>query len=228
MSEVGKITVEARERTGKGTARALRCGGRIPGVVYGDKKDPILISVDERSLSRELHKPGFFQRLYDITVNGEAVRVLPREIQSHPATDRPLHVDFLRVTAASKLRLLVAVVFENEELSPGLKRGGVLNIVRREIELVCPATAIPETIQVDLTGLEIGDSVHISHVRLPEGAEPTITDRDFTIASVAAPTVMQVAAEEEEAEEEEAVEGEEAEEVAAEGEEEGKRGAEKS
>ncbi|MFQ5985438.1 MAG: 50S ribosomal protein L25/general stress protein Ctc [Alphaproteobacteria bacterium] len=217
MSEVGTITAEARDRAGKGAARALRRGGQIPGVIYGDKKEPVHISVNERSLNRELHKPGFFRRLYDITVNGETVRVLPREIQSHPVTDRPLHADFLRVTAASKLRLFIAVVFENEDLSPGLKRGGVLNIVRREIEVFCPATAIPETIHVDLTGLDIGDSVHFSHLSLPEGVAPAIADRDFTVASVAAPTVMEAPAEEEE-EEEEAVEAEEAEEAAAEGE----------
>ncbi len=204
MTTASTIAAEARERVGKGAARALRRAGRVPAVIYGANKEPLAISLDRNALIHELAKPGFFRHLYDITIDGETHQALPRDVQKHPVTDMPLHVDFLRVSARAKVAVNVAVVFENEEASPGLKRGGVLNVVRREVELVCPATAIPEAITVDLTGLEIGDSVHISHVTLPPDCAPTITDRDFTIATIAAPTVVaeEVAAEEEAAAEE--------------------------
>ena len=211
MTEVSELAVEARDGTGKGAARAVRRSGRIPAVIYGDKKAPISISIDRAELQHELTQPGFGRRLYDLRINGLAERVLPRDVQRHPVSDEPLHIDFLRVGAGAEISVNVAVVFVNEELSPGLKRGGVLNIVRHEIEVVCPATAIPESFIIDLEGLEIGDGVHISQVTLPENVVPTITDRDFTIATVAAPTVVrEEAAAEAEAEEEEEVEGEEA------------------
>ncbi len=207
MAATSSIAAEARDRVGKGAARALRRAGRVPAVVYGDNKEPLAISLDRNELIHEIAKPGFFRRLYDIKVDGKTHRTLPRDVQKHPVTDMPLHVDFLRVSAKAKIAVAVAVVFENEDESPGLKRGGVLNIVRREIELVCPATAIPEAVHVDLTGLEIGDGVHISNITLPPDCEPTITDRDFTIATIAAPTIAVEEAEGEE-EAEEAVEGE--------------------
>lgn len=203
MADVSNLAAEVREGAGKGSARALRRSGRVPAVIYGDKEDPIAISVDMHDLHRELHASGFFRRLYDIGVKGSKHRVLPRDVQRHPVTDTPLHVDFLRIGADARIAVAVAVVFDNEEDSPGLKRGGVLNIVRHDIELVCPATAIPDAIRIDLTGLDIGDSVHISSVTLPPDCAPTISDRDFTIATIAAPTIHE--------EPEEAAEGEEGE-----------------
>jgi large subunit ribosomal protein L25 len=205
MAETASLAAEVRERTGKGVARALRRHGRIPAVIYGDRNDPVPISLDRRELAHEIARPGFFRQLYDIVVEGSTHRVLPREVQRHPVTDAPLHVDFLRVGAGAKIAVNVAVVFANEEASPGLKRGGVLNIVRREVELNCPANAIPEALHIDLTGLEIGDSIHISDIALPPDCSPTIADRDFTIATIAAPTVVrEEAAAEAEAEEVEA------------------------
>ena len=206
MSDVASLDAEAREQAGKGAARALRRSGRVPAVIYGDKKDPTPISIDGHTLQIELSQAGFYLRLYDIKVNGKNERVLPRDVQRHPVTSVPLHVDFLRISAGATIAVNVGVVFENEELSPGLKRGGVLNVVRYEIELVCPASAIPEQIAIDLTGLDIGDGIHISNVKLPPDVEPVIADRDFTIATIASPTVQEEEVEEEEGEE---IEGEE-------------------
>jgi len=215
MTEIHKLAAEPRERAGKGAARAARRAGRLPGVIYGAKKDPVTLTVDPRDLRREISQGSFFATLFDIQVNGGAERVLPRDLQLHPVTDQPLHVDFLRVSAATRIDVNVLVVFLNEEESPGLKRGGVLNVVRHEVELNCRADAIPQQIELDLTGRDIGDSLHISEVVLPDGVQPTITDRDFTIASIAAPSVMveeeeeaAAAAEGEVPEGEEAAEGE--------------------
>ncbi|MFP6731793.1 MAG: 50S ribosomal protein L25/general stress protein Ctc [Alphaproteobacteria bacterium] len=207
MSDVASLEAEAREQAGKGAARALRRSGRVPAVIYGDKKDPLKISIDSQTLKLELSQSGFYLRLYDIKVDGKTEQVLPRDVQRHPVTSVPMHVDFLRIRAGATIAVNVGVEFINEEESPGLKRGGVLNVVRYEIELVCPAMAIPESIVIDLTGLDIGDGVHISSVKLPPDVEPVISDRDFTIATIAAPTVQ----EEEEVEDEvgEGLEGEE-------------------
>jgi large subunit ribosomal protein L25 len=201
MVEMITFTAEVRAAGGKGPARALRRAGRVPAVIYGESKDQEMVSLEARALRRQLGNPHFFNTLCSLQVNGEAIRVLPREVQLHPVTDDPIHADFVRVSAGATVEVEVPVVFVNEETSPGLKRGGVLNIVRREIELVCPADAIPGELVVDLRAFDIGDSVHISHVVLPEGARPTITDRDFTIATISAPTVV---AEEAEAAQEEA------------------------
>lgn len=208
MAEAINITAEARDRAGKGVARAARREGKVPAVIYGDKQDPVIISVDGKQLTRLINNPGFFTHVFDVDVAGQSHQVLARDLQLDPVTDRPLHVDFLRFNKDTKIVLEIPVIFSNEEESPGLKRGGVLNIVRREIELRCSPLNIPADIQIDLTGLEIGDSVHISALKLPDDVEP-ITDRDFTIATVAAPTVM---VEEEPTEGEEGVEGEEGEE----------------
>jgi len=221
MAEFTTLPAEPRERAGKGPARAVRRAGRVPGVIYGARKDPLMVSMDPRDLERELKTGAFLATVYDLTVNGGTERVLPRDVQFDPVSDRALHVDFLRVSSTTRVTVEIPVHFLNEEQSPGLERGGLLNVVRHEIEFHCRADAIPHSIDIDLTGLDIGDSVHISSVSLPEGVVPTITDRDFTIATIAAPTVIQEeAAEEEEAEE--AAEGEEAE--AAEGEAEGAEG----
>jgi large subunit ribosomal protein L25 len=165
----------------------------VPGVIYGGKQQPQLISLDPAEFSHALHKVGFFATLFDLKLDGARHRVLPRDVQFDPVTDKPIHVDFLRVTAESKVTVQVPVVFINEVKSPGLKRGGVLNVVRHEIELRCAVDAIPRSVVVDLDGLNIGDSIHISRVKLPEGVKPTI-ERDFTVASVAAPSAIRAEA----------------------------------
>jgi large subunit ribosomal protein L25 len=198
MAEISIIAAQRRERAGKGPARAARRAGRVPGVIYGSKKDPSMVTLDPRELDRELQTGAFLATIYDVQIDRDKERVLPRDVQFDPVTDRPIHVDFLRVSATSSVTVQVPVNFLNEEESPGLKRGGLLNVVRHEIEMNCRADAIPSSIDIDLAGLDIGDSVHISMISLPDGVAPTITDRDFTIATIAAPTVVQ---EEEEAEE---------------------------
>jgi len=207
------LAAEPRDRAGKGAAREMRRAGRVPAVIYGNKQDSVLISLNPVDLARELRGPGFFARVYEIEVGSEKHRVLARDLQMDPVTDRPIHVDFMRFSRKTRLVVEVQVVFENEELSPGLKRGGVLNVVRHAIEFRCSPENIPESIPVDLEGLDIGDSVHISAVTLPEDVELTIADRDFTIATIAAPTIHEEPTEEEEGEEglegEEGVEGEE-------------------
>lgn len=195
MSELHQMTAQLRDRAGKGAARATRREGRVPGVIYGDKKSPILISLEPKEFEREIHKSGFFATLYDIKVGKGTERVIPRDLQLHPVTDRPLHVDFLRVSATSRINVFVPVIFENELQSPGIKRGGVLNIVRHEIEVLCAPDSIPQEIRIDLTGTQIGDSIHISSVSLPANVVPAIADRDFTIATIAAPSVQREVAE---------------------------------
>ena len=195
MSELHQLTAQMRDRVGKGAARATRREERVPGVIYGDKKSPILISLEPKELDREIHKSGFFATLYDIKVGKGTERVIPRDLQLHPVTDRPLHVDFLRVSATSRINVFVPVIFENEAQSPGIKRGGVLNIVRHEIEVLCAPDAMPHEIRIDLTGTQIGDSIHISSVALPANVTTTITERDFTIATIAAPSVQREVAE---------------------------------
>jgi large subunit ribosomal protein L25 len=196
MADQIVFTAQPRERTGKGGARTLRREGRIPAIVYGGGEPPAKISVPVKDIKRELDtNPRFFSTVFALELDGRRAQVLAREAQVHPVTDVPLHVDFIRATAGATITVMVPVHFANEAASPGIKRGGVLNIVRREVELACPADAIPAELTVDLTGLEIGDTVHFSAVRLPEGVRPTITDRDFTIASVAAPNVAREVAE---------------------------------
>ena len=226
MDEVASIAAEPRVNCGKGPARRLRAAERVPAVIYGGNGEPVTVSVGLREIAREIHRPGFFSRLYDLSVNGEKLRVLPRDVQLDPVTDIPVHVDFLRFQSGQKITVSVPVSFREHEASPGLKRGGVLNVVRHEIELVCQVESIPEGIEFDLTGREIGDSLHISDVTLPEGVTPLVTDRDFTVATVAAPTVRKEEEAAAQAEAEAAAEaleaGEEGEEVAeAEGEGEG-------
>jgi large subunit ribosomal protein L25 len=189
MAETNTLVGELRDRAGKGAARAARRAGRVPGVVYGNKQDPLLISVDPKLLDRALHRPGFFTRLMDLQVGNDKHKVLPRDVQLDPVTDRPLHIDLLRVSEDSTIHVAVPVHFINQDKSPGLRRGGVLNIVRHEIDMVVRANAIPDHITVDLAGTDIGTSIHISMIKIPEGARVTISDRDFTVATVAAPTV---------------------------------------
>jgi large subunit ribosomal protein L25 len=207
MAELTSLAAQPREGVGKGASRSLRRAGRVPAVIYGEKAPQEMISLEARQLRRVLQSARFFSTLCNVQVNGEPVRVLPREVQLHPVTDEPLHVDFVRVGRGATIVVTVPVVFAHEDISRGLKRGGVLNIVRRELELLCPADAIPGEIVVDLKDADIGDSLHISQVALPEGVRPAITDRDFTIATISAPTVI---TEEEQAEAVEEAEAEEA------------------
>lgn len=181
------LTATKRERAGKGAARAVRNQGLVPGVIYGDKQPPVLFSIDPRQLLAQMARPGFWTHQFEIDVDGEKTLTMCQDLQVHPVSDRPIHVDFLRITADSTVEVDVPVKFVNEERSPGLKRGGVLNVVRHEIEVVCKADAIPEVLTADLTGLDVGDSLHISAIALPNGVKPTI-DRDFTVATIVAPS----------------------------------------
>ncbi len=207
MAQATTLTAEARENAGKGAARAVRREGRVPAVIYGNKEDTVLITIDPLELQQQLKGPGFFSRVFEIEVGGKKHRVLARDLQVDPVTDRPIHVDFMRFSATTRLNIDVQVIFENHEESPGLKRGGVLNVVRHTVEMRCKPDGIPESITVDLTGLDIGDSVHISSIELPEDVELVIADRDFTVATIAAPTILVEV--EEEVEDEEGEEGEE-------------------
>lgn len=185
MAHTYELKASARDRAGKGSARALRREGKIPAVIYGDKQPPLSISIDAKETSKRLHAGGFLTHVATIDVDGQQIRVIPRDYQLDVVRDTLVHVDFLRVSASSKLTVEVPVHFLNQEASPGLKRGGVLNIVRHEVELEVSPDAIPEYLEVDLTGAEIGDSIHISAVKLPEGARPVTRDRDFTVATIA-------------------------------------------
>jgi large subunit ribosomal protein L25 len=194
MSEALNLPAEARERAGKGASRAIRREGRTPAVIYGGKEEPTLIHVEEKELVRQLMTGHFMNSIVNIEIGGKTVRTLPKDVAFHPVTDRPTHVDFLRMTGDSMVEVLVPVVFTNEEASPGLKKGGVLNIVRHELELLCPNADIPEEIEIDVTGKEIGDAIHISEVTLPKGVKSVITDRDFTIATLIAPSGLKSSA----------------------------------
>ena len=202
MSDALTLPAETRERAGKGASRELRRNGRVPAVIYGGKEEPTPIHVEAKELVRQLGTGHFMNSIVMIDVGGKAVRTIPKDVAMHPVSDRPVHVDFLRLSKDAKIQVAVPVVFVNEEESPGLKKGGVLNVVRHELELVCESDKIPDDIQIDVTGLEVGDSIHISHVTLPEGSASAITDRDFTIATVVAPSALKRA---------EAAEGEEGE-----------------
>ena len=188
MSDTLTLPAETRDRAGKGASRALRRHGRVPAVVYGNNEAPASIHVEEKELVRQLGTGHFFNSIVEIEIGGKKVRTLPKDVAFHPVNDRPLHADFLRISKDHKVHVEVPVVFENEAASPGLKRGGVLNIVRHELELVCDPERIPDSIHIDVTGLEVGASIHISHVKLPEGSTSAITDRDFTIATIVAPS----------------------------------------
>jgi len=190
MSEALTLPAELRERAGKGASRELRRSGRVPAVIYGGKEEPTAIHIEERVLRRQLGTGHFMNSIVMVEVGGKSVRAIPKDVAVHPVTDRPLHVDFLRLSKDSKIQVAVPVVFVNEEASPGLKKGGVLNVVRHDLELVCESDKIPDEIALDVTGLDVGDSIHISHVTLPEGSTSAITDRDFTIATIVAPSAL--------------------------------------
>ncbi len=190
MSETLTLPAETRAQAGKGASRALRREGRVPAVIYGGNEEPLSIHVEAKELVRQLGTGHFLNSVVEIEVGGKTLRTLPKDVAFHPVTDRPLHADFLRLAKDAKVHVNVPVHFANEAASPGLKRGGVLNIVRHELDLVCDADKIPEEISIDVTGLDVGDSIHISHVNLPAGAKSAITDRDFTIATIVAPSAL--------------------------------------
>jgi large subunit ribosomal protein L25 len=190
MAKVVSLKAAARARSGKGAARAIRREGLVPGVVYGDRKEPELVALNRRDLTGHVGTGRFTATLVDLDVGGEIVRVIPREVQFEPVRDSIMHVDFLRLGKDARVRVEIPVHFRNHEASPGLKAGGVLNIVRHEIECFCPADNIPDEILIDLTGLHIGQSIHISSVRMPEGVKPAIAERDFTVATIATAAVL--------------------------------------
>ena len=181
-----QLTATVREKVGKGAARAVRRQGLIPAVIYGGKEPPIAISLSGRDVYFKIHGGGFMTTVAEIEVDGKTIRTLPKDYQLDPVTDQPIHVDFARLTAGSTVTVEIPVHFENDGASPGIRRGGVLNVVRHRVELECPAEEIPSHITADLTGLDINDSLHISSIDLPAGVKVTI-DRDFTIATIAAP-----------------------------------------
>ncbi|WP_057882615.1 50S ribosomal protein L25/general stress protein Ctc [Tsuneonella troitsensis] len=193
MSDALTLPAEARERAGKGASRVLRREGRVPAVIYGGKEEPTPIHVEAKELVRQLGTGHFMNSIVMIEVGGKKVRTLPKDVAFHPVTDRPIHVDFLRLSKDAKIQVAVPVVFLNEEASPGLKKGGVLNIVRHDLELICESDKIPDQIEIDVTGKDVGDSIHISEVTLPAGSESAITDRDFTIATLVAPSALKKA-----------------------------------
>jgi len=210
MSEIYELKAEAREKVGKGSAREIRRNGKVPAVIYGEKQPPLAISLTYKDIYYKIHGGGFKTTVAIIDVDGQKIRVLPKDYQLDPVKDFPMHVDFLRIGEHSLVTVNVPVHFLNEDASPGIKRGGVLNIVRHDVELQVPADEIPDALEVDLKGLKIGDIIHISSVKLPKNVELTISDRDFTIATIAAPAVL-TDAEEAGVTEEELVETQEAE-----------------
>jgi large subunit ribosomal protein L25 len=194
MAETSKVVAKKRDRAGKGGARSSRRDGLIPAVIYGDKQPPMMIAVEPKSVEREMHREGFFNHRLEIEVDGQGFDVLPRDVQVDPVTDKPLHLDFLRIGPDSIITVQVPVHFKNEANAPGIKRGGVLNVVMHEITVRTKPATIPEFFEVDLTGLEIGHSVHLSALKVPEGVRVVTRDKNPTVASIAAPTVVREAA----------------------------------
>jgi large subunit ribosomal protein L25 len=208
MAEAIELKAWSRGRTGTGGARAIRREGRIPGIVYGGSDEPLNITLETKEVSKQIQTGHFQSTVYMLDMDGTKIRAIPRDVQVDPVRDFPIHVDFLRLAKNAMIDVDVPVHFLNEGAAPGLKRGGVLNIVRHEISLNCPADSIPESIEIDLSGMEIGDSIHISSVALPEGAEPTISDRDFTVATIVGRGSEEEPETEDEGTEEEVAEGE--------------------
>ena len=193
MANFTTIEAEARERAGKGAARATRRQGKVPGVIYGAKQAPTLVALDPRAVMREIHHSGWRSRLYEVKVGGESVRALIRDVQFHKVTDQPEHIDFQRLATGERIRVAVAVVFHNDVTSVGLKRGGVLNVVRHAVECLCDPDNVPAHFDADLAALDINDNIRWSNLTGTEGIRPTIGDRDFVIATIAPPTKSQEA-----------------------------------
>ena len=211
MSNVNTLSAFSRKSVGTNSSKKVRKDNQIPAIIYGDGLKPEPISIDISVLRKEINNSAFLNKLYDITVDKSKVRVIVQDISQNPVTDELEHIDFLRVNDKTKVTIEVPVEFTNEILSPGIKRGGVLNVVRYTIEVICPVSKIPESFEFNLEGLEIGDSIHISHTQIDDGIEPTIKDRDFTVASILAPSAL-VSSEATEEKTDEDEEGKEAEE----------------
>ena len=190
MADIVKMAVEARPGVGKGAARAARRAGYVPGVIYGAGKDPVTIQILGSQLLKTLQNGGFYTTMFEIDVDGQKHRVIPKEMQKNKLNGLPTHVDFLRLAKGASVVVEIPVEFINEKDCPGLEAGGTLNVVRHAIELEVPADNMPDVITIDLAGFELGDGIHISSVKLPDGANPTITDRDFTIATIATPSAL--------------------------------------
>ena len=206
MKEIN-LEVVNREKIGKSNSKNLRNDGKVPAIIYGDKKESNYIFLEYLDIMKEMSKTGFFSTVFNLNINKKKIKVLPREVQTDPLNNKPIHIDFLRVTPESKINISVPIIFINEDESPGLKSGGVLNTVRRDIDLICKIKNIPEKLEANLKDLEVGSVVHMSDIILPEGVLPMIADRDFTIATIAAPTIMTVEEEKPETEGEEGEEG---------------------
>jgi large subunit ribosomal protein L25 len=190
MAEMVELKASNREGTGKAANRVIRKEGRVPGIVYGDNQEPQNVTVGYKEVFKQVQTGHFLSTVYMLDIDGKKTRVIPKDVQLHPVRDFPVHVDFLRISKTSRVEVEVTVNFVGEAESPGLKRGGVLNIVRHTVELSCPADSIPDSVEVNLAGLDIGDSVHISSVTLPKNVVPTIADRDFTIATIVGSSAM--------------------------------------
>ena len=190
MATMLELKAANRQGTGKAANRVIRKEGRVPGIIYGDNQPPENVTVEYKEIFKQVQTGHFLSTVYMLDLGGKKIRVIPRDVQLHPVRDFPMHVDFLRISKTSRVQVQVLVHFINEMDSPGLKRGGALNIVSHEIELSCPADAIPETIEISVAGMDIGDAIHISSVKLPPNVTPTITDRDFTIATIVSSAAM--------------------------------------
>ncbi len=194
MTQVETLAAEVRERAGKGASHAIRRSDKIPAVIYGDKQLPLMISVEMKLAVRFVNKANFFTNLFDIDIAGKKHRVLPRDVQFDPVSDKPLHIDFLRVSPKTKVRVYIPVSFTNADKSPGIKRGGTLNIVHHEIEVMCAPDKIPSKFEISLEGLAIGDALHMSAINFPEGVVPTTKEKTDTIASIAVPSAIRAEA----------------------------------
>lgn len=190
MREVSVLSAFSRNSVGTNKSKKIRKENKIPAIIYGDGKNPEPVSLQKTDLRIEINRSSFLNKIYDLSIDDKKVRVIVQSISQHPVTDELEHIDFLRVNDETKVTIEVPVNFINESLSPGIKRGGVLNIVRYSVEVICPVSKIPDAFEFDLDGLEIGDSIHISHTSIEEGIETTIKDRDFTVASILAPSAL--------------------------------------
>jgi len=190
MSNIGVLKASLREKVGTNSSKKIRFNEKIPAIIYGDGKNPEPISLNVKDLRIEINKSAFLNKIYDLSIDKNKTRVIVQGISQNPVTDQLEHIDFLRVNDQTKVTIEVPVKFINETLSPGIKRGGVLNVVRYSIEVVCPVNKIPESFEFNLEGLEIGDSIHVSHTKIDDGVQPTIKDRDFTVASILAPSAL--------------------------------------
>lgn len=188
MSNAEALTAQSRENKGTGPARALRRADMVPGIIYGDKKDPEMIAVGFKELAKEHLSSNFFSRVFTLDINGKRQQVIARDIQLHPVTDAPLHIDFQRVNKESKINLSVPLTFINEDKSPAIKRGGALNVIIHSLEIICSPHLIPENLVVDLSGVELHQSIVIEHLKLPEGAKAANPIRDNVLATIVVPS----------------------------------------